>query len=76
MEALQEAIFSRNIVAWIIIALLVILFLKLLQSAGKGLLLLVVIVALSVVLFRYFPDVVAPLVEFVQGGWQGGGGAE
>ncbi len=71
MEALKEALLSRNIVAWAIIIVLVVLFLKLLQSAGKGLFILIAITALSFVLYKFFPGVIQPVVDFVQGGWLG-----
>ena len=73
MEALKEALLSRNIVAWAIVIVLVVLFLKLLQSAGKGLVLFLLILGLGALLYRYFPGVIQPLVDFVQGGWLGEG---
>ena len=73
MEALKEALLSRNIVAWAIVIVLFVLFLKLLQSAGKGLVLFLLILGLGAVLYRYFPGVIQPLVDFVQGGWLGEG---
>ncbi|MFP4070364.1 MAG: hypothetical protein ACLFVC_09325 [Opitutales bacterium] len=71
MEAILEALKSRNIVAWVIVGLLLVLILKLLQSAGKGLMILIMIVGVVMVLYRFFPGLVAPLVEFVEGGWLG-----
>ncbi|MFW5874552.1 MAG: hypothetical protein ACOCVJ_04045 [Verrucomicrobiota bacterium] len=71
MEAILEALKGGNIVAWVIVGLLLVLILKLLQSAGKGLMILIVIVGVVMVLYRFFPGLVAPLVEFVEGGWLG-----
>jgi uncharacterized membrane protein len=71
MEMLKEALFSRNIIAWAIVLVLIVLFLKLLQSAGKGLVIFIGILILVITLFRFFPEVVAPLVDFVRGGWLG-----
>ncbi len=71
MEAILEALKGGNIVAWVIVGLLLVLILKLLQSAGKGLMILIMIVGVVMVLYRFFPGLVAPLVEFVEGGWLG-----
>lgn len=71
MEALKEALMSRNILAWGIVILLVVLVLRLLKSATQGFVILVVIFALLFVLYRFFPGVSAPLVDFVKGGWLG-----
>ena len=71
MEMLKEALMSRNIFAWIIVLALFVLCLKLLKSAGKGIVILLGIVVLFFILARYFPGVVDPLVDFVHGGWLG-----
>ena len=71
MEAIIDALASGNLVAWIIIGLLLVLVLKLLQSAGKSLIILVMIIGLGMVLYHFFPGVIAPLVNFVKGGWLG-----
>jgi len=71
MELLKDALLSRNIIAWMMLLLVIVLFLKLLQTASKGLVLGVGLLILVFLLFRFFPDLVAPLVEFVQGSWLG-----
>ena len=71
MEMLKEALASGHIIAWVIILVLFVLCLKFLKSAGKGLLILLVIIILGFILAKFFPDAVAPLVDFVRGGWLG-----
>ena len=71
MEMLTEALMSRNIFAWVIVLVLFVLCLKLLKSAGKGMVIFLGIVILWVVLTKLFPDATAPLVDFVKGGWLG-----
>jgi len=71
MEGIIEALKSGNIVAWGIVIVLVVLALKLLQAAGKGFFILVVAAGIGAVLYHFFPGAVAPLVDFVQGGWLG-----
>ena len=71
MEMLKEALLSRNIIAWVILLVLFVLCLKLLKSAGKGLVIFIVILILSFILTKFFPDAVAPLVDIVKGGWLG-----
>jgi hypothetical protein len=48
-----------------------VLCLKLLKSAGKGIVIFIGIVILSFILAKFFPDAVAPMVDFVKGGWLG-----
>ena len=71
MEFIQEAIASRNIVAWIILLILLILFIKILKSAGKGIVMLLIFAGVVFFLSRMFPDLLAPVIDFVQGGWMG-----
>ncbi len=71
MEELKQALLSRNIIAWAIIIVLFILLLKLLKSAGKGLVICLGVLLLGVVLYQFFPGVIAPMVDFVRGGWLG-----
>lgn len=71
MEVLQEAIASRNIVVWIILVVILIIFVKILKSAGKGFVLLLIFVGLVVLLAKMFPDFLAPAIDFVRGGWLG-----
>lgn len=69
MEFLKEAISSGNIVAWVILIILLILFIKLLKSAGKGLLLFAALCAGVFIIREYFPGVAEPITEFIRGSW-------
>jgi hypothetical protein len=71
MEFLQEAIASRNIVVWIILVVLLIVFIKILKSAGKGFVLLLIFVGIVLLLAMVFPGLLAPITDFVRGGWLG-----
>ncbi len=71
MEFLQEAIASRNIVVWIILVVILIIFIKVLKSAGKGIVLLLIFIGVVALLAKMFPDLLAPLIDFVRGGWLG-----
>jgi hypothetical protein len=71
MEMLKEALMSQNIIAWVIVLVLFVLCMKLLKSAGKGLVIFIGIVILFFILAKYFPGVTDPLVDFVKGGWLG-----
>ncbi|MDQ8196068.1 hypothetical protein QEH59_16655 [Coraliomargarita sp. SDUM461004] len=71
MEILQEAIASRNVVVWIILLVLLILFIKILKSAGKGLVILLICLGLVFMFAKIFPGLLDPLVDFVRGGWLG-----
>lgn len=62
---------SRNIIAWVIVLVVFVLCLKFLKSAGKGIVIFIGIVILCAILGKYFPGVVAPLVDLVKGGWSG-----
>ena len=69
MEFLQEAIASRNIVFWIILAVLLILLIKILKSVGKCILRLIIIIGIVVLLVKFFPGLFEPLVDFVRDAW-------
>lgn len=71
MEFLQEAIASRNIVVWIILVVFLILFIKILKSAGKGLVLLIIFIGVIALLAKVFPGLLEPIVDFVRGSWLG-----
>ena len=71
MDLLKDALLSRNIMAWAILLLVIVLFLKLLQTASKGLVLVVGLLILVFLLFRFFPEVAGPLVDWVRGSWLG-----
>lgn len=71
MEYLQEAVSSKNIFVWLFIVIAFVLFIKFLKAAGKGFLLLVAFVVVVVFVGNAFPEFVAPMVDFVKGGWLG-----
>ena len=71
MEAIKDALFSGNIIAWVLVFVILILFLKFLKNAGKGLLIFLAIVVLFGLLMHFFPDVLGPAINFVSGGWMG-----
>lgn len=71
MEMLKDALMSRNLIAWVIVLVLFVLCLKLLKSAGKGLVIFLGIVVLCFILAKFFPDVVAPIADFMGSGWLG-----
>ena len=75
MDFLQEAIASRNIVVWIIFLVIFIIFIKVLKSAGKGILFLLIIDGVVALLEKVFPGMLEPLVDFVRGGWLGDQGS-
>ncbi|NQY32138.1 MAG: hypothetical protein HRT56_03070 [Coraliomargarita sp.] len=71
MDQLMNALMERNLVAWGIVVLVLVLFLKLLQSVGKGLFILLVIGIVTLVLLKFFPGVMAPVSDFIGGSWMG-----
>lgn len=76
MEFLQEAIASRNIAFWIILAVLLILLLKILKSVGKCILRLILIIGIVALLVKFFPGLFEPLVDFVREAWLGDQGPD
>jgi hypothetical protein len=71
MEAIKEAVLSGHIIAWFILLLVFILFLKFLKSAGKGLVYLLLIILLLALLQYFFPDMLQPAIDYFAGGWMG-----
>lgn len=69
MEAFMESLVNRDVVAWVIVAVVLIIGLKLLKSAGKGFFIFLCIIGLVILVGRIFPGVMQPFVDFVQGGW-------
>ena len=76
MEFLQEAIASRNIAFWIILAVLLILLFKILKSVGKCILRLILIIGIVALLVNFFPGLFEPLVDFVREAWLGDQGPD
>ena len=71
MDTFKEFISSGNIVAWIVIILMLIIFIKFLKSAGKGILLFGVLCLGVFLISKYFSGVAEPIADFVRGGWLG-----
>jgi fucose permease len=71
MEFIQEAIASRNIVVWAILLVLLIVLIKVLKSASKGLIVILLVIGFGFLASRMFPDLFAPAIDFVRGGWLG-----
>lgn len=71
MEAFKELIASGNLVGWIILILLLIIFIKILKSAGKGLLLFAAFCAGVFLIAKFFPGFAEPIADFIRGGWLG-----
>lgn len=71
METFKELIFSGNIIGWIILVVLLILFIKILKSAGKGLILFAAFCAGVFLMAKYFPGIAEPIADFIRGGWLG-----
>lgn len=71
METIKELIFSGNLVGWIILVVLLILFIKILKSAGKGLLLFAAFCIGVFLIAKYFPGIAEPIADFIRGGWLG-----
>jgi hypothetical protein len=71
METLKELIFSGNLIGWIILVVLLILFIKILKSAGKGLLLFAAFCIGVFIIAKFFPGIAEPIADFIRGGWLG-----
>lgn len=71
MDYIQEAIASRDLVAWVILILLVLIVIKILKSLGTGFVLVLLLLGLGLILAQVFPDFIQPAVDFVGGGWLG-----
>ena len=71
MDQLINALMERNIVAWVVAVLALVICLKLLQGLGKGLLILLIIAAVVFGLMQFFPELFASISDFVGGKWLG-----
>lgn len=71
MDAFKELLASGNIVGWIILVVLLAILIKLLKSVGKGLFLVAALCLSFFLLAKFFPDIAAPITEFIRGGWLG-----
>ena len=65
----MESLVNRDALAWIIVAVILIIGLKLMKAAGKGFLIFLCLIGVVLVVGKFFPGVMAPFVDFVQGGW-------
>lgn len=72
MEVLKELLLSGNIVVWIIAIVALVILLKFLKSAGKLILIALVLgVAVGFLLETFAPGVLDPLIDFVKSNWLG-----
>ena len=71
MNELKEMILSGNIVAWVILVVLLVIFVKVLKSVGKGFLLIAAIVLIGFAITKFFPGIGEPIADFIRGGWLG-----
>ena len=71
MDEIREALSSGNIIVWIIAIVVLVVVMKLLKGVGKLAILIVFLAIIGVILYRFAPGVLDPLVDFVQGGWLG-----
>ena len=71
MELLQEVNASRNILTWVILIVSLIVFIKVLKSASKWLVMLAVFIGLVFLLHKMFPGLLDPAIDFVRGSWLG-----
>lgn len=71
MEFIEEAIASRNVVVWAILLVLLIVLIKVLKSASKGLIIILLVIGVGFLASQVFPDLFAPAIDFVRGGWLG-----
>ena len=76
MEFLQEAIASKNITFWIILAVLLFLLFKILKSVGKCIIKLLIIIGIVLLLLKFFPGLFEPMIDFVRDAWLGDQGPE
>lgn len=54
-----------DILAWSLIAVFVVLTFKFLMTAGKGLIYAILMFVVFCVLYRFFPEYVAPALDFI-----------
>ncbi len=70
-QDLSESLLNGNAIAWIIAVVILVIVLKVLHRAGKGFFYFLLFIAAVAAVATFFPDVLAPLVDFVRGGWLG-----
>lgn len=71
MDYIQEAIASRDLVAWALLILLVLIGIKILKSLGTGFVLLLILVGVGFTLALVFPGFIQPVIDFARSGWLG-----
>jgi len=57
-----------DIIAWLLIAVLVVLTFKFLMTAGKGLVYAILMLIVFCGLYRFFPEYVAPVLDLISTG--------
>lgn len=73
MSEFMESITPGMIIVGIILLLSIVLIFKILKSLGKGIILLSVLAIISFSIYKFAPGVIAPLKDFVNGGWMESG---
>lgn len=73
MEEFKNALFSGNVVAWVVVVVAVVIAIQVIRSMGKAFILVAVLVLVGFLISQFFPDLVAPIADFVAGGWMSSG---
>jgi Kef-type K+ transport system membrane component KefB len=65
MEEITSQFVWTDLVAWLLIAVLAVLAFKFLMTAGKGLVYAICMLVIFCILYRFFPEFVAPVLELI-----------
>lgn len=71
MENLIEAINPGTILIGLILLFLLLVGFKILKSLGKGILFLGALLLSVLLVSKFAPGILDPMIDFVQGGWLG-----
>ena len=71
MQELSNQLSSGNPIIWVALIVVLVLFIKMIKHMSKGFFLLILIFLVIAIVGKFFPEVVAPITEFVRGGWMG-----
>jgi hypothetical protein len=71
MDFIKDALASGNYIIWAIIIVVLVVILRFIKNAGKGLIIFISIIGVVYILSQYFPGIAAPISDFVKGGWMG-----
>lgn len=70
-ETVKELVFSRNIIALILVAIMLVLTLHLITHTGRIVVYLIVIGLLGACVYYFFPDFVATIQQMVESRFSG-----